>query len=135
MASHKEMKRLADDAAAVRNLATALLNHPDADWTDWEIDFLENMARFEGPEPISTRQREVLFELRDSSRHYSSVDGLSVANLVRDCWIARLDLSEDDELFISDLKSKSVVTLKRRQLLRLLHCSRELQLIHHYVAI
>lgn len=135
MASHKEMKRVADDAVAVRSLAASLLNHPNATWTDWEIDFLENMARFEGPDPISSRQREVLFDLRDSSRHHSSIDGFSVANLVRDCWIARLDLGEDDEAFISDLKSDGITELKRRQLLRLLHCSRELGLINRYIAV
>jgi hypothetical protein len=41
------------------------LDLPHADWNDWEIDFLQHMARHKGPDPITTRQGEKLLELRD----------------------------------------------------------------------
>jgi hypothetical protein len=48
------------DLVAVRSLAKRLLDLPHADWNDWEIDFLQHMARHKGPDPITTRQGEKL---------------------------------------------------------------------------
>ena len=84
---------------------------------------------------ISTRQREKLVELKEDATSYSKFDGLSVASLVRDCWIARLDLSDVDEAFIDDLKDKRTVSLKKRPLMRLLRCARQLDLINGFVAV
>lgn len=133
--NHKEMKRLAEDPAAVRSLATMLLKMRGCEWTDWEIDFLENMQRHAGSEPISIKQREVLSELRDRTKTYTIIDGLSVKKLIDDCWIAHLDLSEEDEAFIGSLKDQSEKPIRERPLLRLLHCARQLNIVERYVAI
>ena len=135
MASHIEMQRLAGDPAAVRTLAQHLLGQPDANWTDWEVDFLDNMASRAGSDPLTMRQREVLVELRDNARSHRQIEGLSVAGLVHQCWLARMDLEEDDEAFIVALKSANTAVLKRRPLLRLLHCARQLGLIDGFVAV
>ena len=133
MASHIEMKKLADSPAAVNALAASLLNMADVDWTEWEIDFLEGKTRFCGPDPLTTRQREMLFELRDNARSYTTFEGFSVASLLRECWLNRLDLSEDDEDFIVRLYAQGTTTLKRRPLFKLLRCARELDLIPGFV--
>lgn len=135
MASHIEMQRLANDPAAVRALAQLLLGQGDANWTDWEVDFLDSMASRAGCDPLTIRQREVLVELRDNARSYRQIEGLSVAGLVRECWLARMDLEEDDEAFIAALKSADTAVLKRRPLLRLLHCARQLGIIDGFVAV
>ena len=135
MSSYLEMQKLARNPAAVVTLASFLLKLPDVGWTEWEADFLENMAARDTAQTITTRQREKLIELRDDAKNYTKFDGLSVANLVRDCWIARLDLSEDDEAFVDALKSSSTTSLKKRPLMRLLRCARELDLVGRFVAV
>ncbi len=133
MSSYLEMQKLAQNPAAVASLATFLLNLPDAGWTEWEANFLDDISHRD--EPLSTRQREKLVELRDDAKNYTKFDGLSVASLLRDCWIARFDLSEDDEEFIDALKQRSTTSLKKRPLFRLLRCARESDLLHNYVDI
>ena len=133
MASHIEMQRLAADTAGIRSLASYLLTVNAVGWTDWELEFLGSMATRADPEPISIRQREVLFELRDDAKTYAKIDGFSVATLMRDCWLARMDLSEVDEEFIDHLKKKNETALKRRPLFRLLHCARQVGLIDRFV--
>ena len=135
MSSYFEMQKLAQNPAAVVTLASFLLKLPDVGWTEWEADFLESMAARDTAQAITTRQREKLIQLRDDAKNFSKFDGLSVANLVRDCWIARLDLSEDDEAFIDNLKTKATTSLKKRPLMRLLKCARELGLVTRFVAV
>jgi hypothetical protein len=65
MQDYREIDRIRKDLIAVRSLAKRLLELPHADWNDWEIDFLQHMARHKGPDPITTRQSEKLVELRD----------------------------------------------------------------------
>ena len=132
MSSYHELHKLAQNPAAVTTLATFLLKLPDAGWSEWEANFLDMIHR---QETLTTRQGEKLIELRDDAKSYSKFDGLSVSSLVRDCWIARLELSEDDEAFIDGLKQHSTTTLKKRPLMRLLRCARELDLVQRYVDI
>lgn len=129
MASYTQMSRTAADPAAVRGMATFLLTVADADWTDWELDFLEHMREYDGPEPLTMRQREVLFELNDKARSYRDYRGLSVRRLVRECWLARSDLDEDNEMFIAKLNDASPPSLKRASLHRLVRCARQLGVI------
>jgi hypothetical protein len=112
-----EMHKVATNAGAVSSLASYLLYLNDANWTDWEIDFLGNMSGWTGLEPITSRQREKLFELRDDATNYSTLKGYSVANLLRGCWLAHLDLDEDDPEFIVRLYEQRVTSLKRRPII------------------
>lgn len=129
MASHIQMNRTAADPTAVQGMATFLLTVQDADWSDWEIDFLEHMREHDGPDPISMRQREVLFELNDKARAYRDYRGLSIRHLIRQCWLARVELDEDNELFITKLNDARPTGLKRSALARLVRCARQLGII------
>jgi hypothetical protein len=129
MASYTQMSRTAADPAAVQGMASFLLTVADADWSDWEVDFLEHMREHEGPEPISMRQREVLFELNDKARNYRDYRGLSVRHLIRECWLARADLDEDGEAFINKLNGARPTGLKRAALYRLVRCARQLGVV------
>jgi hypothetical protein len=135
MATYREMQKLSQNPGAVTMLAGYLRKLDTVAWTDWEMDFLDSMASRTASEPISTRQGEVLAQLNDNAKSYSSLEGLSISSLVRDCWQARVDLSEDDEAFIVGLKEAQTTSLKRRQALRLLACARQLELIDGYISI
>jgi hypothetical protein len=128
MASYLEMQKLALNPSAVPMLAGYLRQLDTVQWTEWELDFLESMAKRTGLEPISTRQREVLVELRDDAvSHTKTRDGLSVCTLILQCWQARLDLDDDDDIaFIDELYGSGTTALKRRPLGRLLSCARQL---------
>jgi hypothetical protein len=97
MQDYKGIDRVRKDAIAVGSLAKRLLGIPNHDWNDWELDFLEHMARHGGPDPITTRQGEKLIELRDDSEYHSSVNGFSVASLIANCWLARDDLNSEQD--------------------------------------
>lgn len=138
MASHRQMKALADDLGAVNALASSLLKMPDAGWTDWEVDFLEHMARIDGEAPLSMRQREILSELRDKSRSYTTVGGprgIRVTRLIAQCWEARADLSEEDEAFVARLFTAHTTALQVAPLARLIRCARQIDDSYTHLAI
>jgi hypothetical protein len=82
MPDYREIDRVRKDSVAVSSLAKRQLAIPSHDWNDWELDYLEHMARHRGRDPITTRQGEKLIELRDDSEYHSSVEGFSVASLI-----------------------------------------------------
>jgi hypothetical protein len=136
MQDYREIDRVRKDAVAVSSLAKRLLVIPNHDWNDWELDFLEHMARHRGRDSIATRQGEKLIELRDDSEYHSLVKGFSVVSLITNCWLARDHLnSEQDRKFIEDLKASGVAAIRRRQLGKLLACARELDEVEKYAAI
>ena len=136
MQDYREIDRIRKDTVAVRSLAKRLLNTQNRDWNDWELDFLEHMARHRGPNPITTRQGEKLIELRDGAEYHSSMQGFSVVSLITNCWLARDDLnSEQDRKFIEELKATGASAIRRRQLGKLLACARELGEVEKYIAI
>jgi hypothetical protein len=129
MATYLDMQKLAQNPGTVTMLASYLLKIETVEWTDWELDFLESIARRTSTDPISTRQREVLMELKDcATSHTVTCDGQSVRALILRCWEARLDLDEEDEQFVGHLYESKATSLKQRQLGRLQHCVRQLNI-------
>jgi hypothetical protein len=129
MATYLDMQKLAQNPGAVTMLASLLLKSDAAEWTDWEIDFLESMANRRSTDPISTRQREVLVELKNNaSSHTKTRDGQSVRALILRCWEARFDLDDEDEQFIVQLYESRATALKSRQLGRLQRCVNNLNI-------
>jgi hypothetical protein len=124
MTSHIEMLRIAKDPVAIRSLAKRLLSLPNHEWTEWEIDFLDSMSKFSGPEPLTMRQREKLIELRDDAEYLTEYRGFSIKRLNERCYLARDDLSERDVEFIEGLRGQA--SIQRRKLSRLLRCCRQL---------
>jgi hypothetical protein len=130
MPDHRALKTLAESPDAVRALARYLLaigaRDPATAWTNWELDFLDNMATRDSPEPLSMRQREVLDDLRSAAERHTEIDGISVRNLIERCWLERADLGDDDDqTFIEDLRASGQRSVTRRQRSRLLRLCRE----------
>lgn len=135
MASDRDIHEHIINPTRALSVVGYLRSIPDAIYTEWEEDFLANLQDKLPAEQLSRRQVEVLLDLRDAAKSYTVVDGYNVAKLVRDCWIARQDLSEDDEEFIDRLKSSNTISLKRRAVLKLLACAKDLNLIDHFVPV
>lgn len=137
MTSYRALKDLAENPDAVRALAEQLLKLSSSElaaWTDWEVDFLDHMARRESEEPLSMRQREVLADLKNAAERHTHIDGLNVRSLIERCWLERADLAADADVeFIESLKDTGQRSITGRQRGRLLRCCREVGLIegHH----
>jgi hypothetical protein len=74
----------------------------------------------------------VLADLRDSAQSYTQVRGFGIAMLIRECWLNRLELEEDDLDFIERLKAEAPKSLKRRAAYRLLACAHRLDVVPQF---
>ena len=134
MASWREIERIRKSPDDFRRLAHSLLASA-GDLTEWESDFLESVTRraaqrrFDLPECYSLRQSEKLLEIRDGRIPVDTVRGFSVVTLVKKCYEARLDLSEDDEIWIAALHAARAFAIKRRDASRLLRLAEQLCII------
>lgn len=128
MANARQIDALAKDPKEARRVAGKLLKLGEVDWTDWELDFMESMAR--RSDELSTRQAEILCELRDGAIRHTHAGGYRLAYIVERCWQERLDLSDDDDIeFLCKLKAKGTVALRRSEALRLRRCAVEVGVI------
>lgn len=135
MASHLEMKRLSDDSATVHGLVQLLQTVTSAEWTEWELSFLDSLQMRKSTDPLSLRQTEKLIELRDAAQSFTRYEGYGIKTLISACYMNRLDLADDEDVaFIERLKAELPTSLKRRPLMRLVRCARELDVIHDYAA-
>jgi hypothetical protein len=124
MPDYREINAIQKDPARARTLAQHLCKLEDIAWTDWELDFLENISGCR--DELSTRQGEKLIELRDETVWYTAVDGFSLKTLIDRCHLCRDELREDDAAFIARLKEARTTKLRRKDARRLLRCARTL---------
>jgi hypothetical protein len=129
MIDYRELDALAKDPRRASLTATMLLTLEDADWNEWEIDFLENLSSWKTP--LSTRQAEKLIELRDVGVLYDKIDGFALKALIDKLWTYRHELA--DASFIEHLKASRAVKLRKRRALKLLAYARQIGEIepHH----
>lgn len=129
MASWQEIHRIRKNAKAFRALAKGLRTHI-AEFTDWEKDFLTSINDQSDKDEFSTRQSEKLLQIRDDYVSVTEIrGGFSIKLILRQCYEARLDLSEDDEAWIVQRFEQSPTTMRRKHAGRLRRCARELGLI------
>jgi hypothetical protein len=121
---YREINALQKNSQRARNLATFLFKLKDIAWTDWELDFLENMSGW--TENPSTRQGEKLVELSEASIWHETIEGFSLRVLADICYCARLDLSDQDADFFERVKASGVRKFRRRDAARVLRCARQL---------
>lgn len=130
MASWREIESIRKRPHEFRAWAEAMLSAGDGDLTEWEADFLEGiLAKPDQKDGYSLRQSEKLLEIRDGRISVDAVRGFSVVTLVRKCFEARFDLSEDDEAWIVGLHEANASAVKRRDAGRLLRCAEHIQII------
>ena len=100
---HREMARIAADPTAVRATAAFITTVLGDKLSSSERDFLAKLSGFEGPDPLSMRQREWLHGLRSRATRRSVVKGYRASTLVRKLWELRFDLNNEAEEFVSEL--------------------------------
>jgi hypothetical protein len=132
MASYREMDAVGREPARFVLMAKQCLLFTDL--TDWERDFLESLVA-RPPERLSTRQGEVLFEIRDNHElHSELIGGFSVAILIQRAYEGRLDLDEADEQWIVEIRKSGAASLRRSQLGRLRRCCVQLGVLEPYIS-
>ena len=136
MASWIEIDRVRKDPRVFKPLAGHLLAAANyaSERSEFATDFLESVSRSDAEE-LTTRQGEILLELRsEGQRHFRIGDGLSVEILIEKCFLARLDLSNDDDIArIEALKVSGRTFVTGRQIGWFKLICRELGEIEAYV--
>jgi hypothetical protein len=129
MASWREIDRVRKDANGARDLAKRLLKIYPGELTEWETDFLQSITTYTELFEFTTRQAEKLLEIRDDTQPVAAWRGFSVATMIRQCYEARLDLTEADEQWIVELRQQGGGAIRRKHLGRLMACARALNII------
>jgi len=136
MASWIEINRVRKDSRVFKPLAGHLLANTDhaRERSDSATDFLENVSHYRSDE-LTTRQGEFLLELRDEARVFFKIgDGLSVEILIEKCFLARLELSNDDDIErVETLKASGRKFITGKQIGWFKRICRELGEIEPYV--
>ena len=111
MTDYREINALQHDLHRARRLAEFLLLIVGAEWNEWETTFLNSIIRqvderLASPDkerrkdPLSTRQVEILVELRDDSILYGKAEGFSIPSLIAGCFEMQHLLNERELEFI-----------------------------------
>ncbi len=101
--NYREMSRIASEPIAVRASARFIKAILGDRLSAWERAFLTKLEAFDGPDPLSMRQRETLWSLRSRATRRSIVKGYRASTLIKKLWELRFDLSESAEEFIEEL--------------------------------
>ena len=135
MASWIEIERVRKDPKVFKPLAGQLLADPAyaEARSEFATDFLQDVSRYRSDE-LSTRQGEILLELRDEARVFFRIgNGLSVEILITKCFSARLDLSGDDDVArIEALKASGRTFVTGKEIGWFKRICKELGLIEPY---
>ena len=125
MIDYRELDALAKDPKRANATAAMLHELEDTDWNVWETDFLEHMSAWRST--LSTRQAEVLIELRDASVLLDKMRGFSLKALIDRLWMYRDELTEESDVeFVSQLKESGAAKLRKRQAAKLLAIARKI---------
>jgi hypothetical protein len=100
---YAKMAALAHDPKAIRRVAKALLKSLDEQLGDRARKFLNQLAAFDGEEPLSGRQQEFLYSLisRQKGRR-ETVGGYRACKLIEELHLMHMDLDEDSEEFVEE---------------------------------
>jgi len=129
MAAWREINEMRGDPKGCCNLAQMLFTSHGHFLTEWEAGFVESIGKKQNVGAFSTRQVELLLDLRDSVTPVEEIHGINLATLSRRCFEARADLPEADEEWIVALCAKPLKCMRRSEGLRLLRVARHLRLI------
>jgi hypothetical protein len=128
---YREMAVLASDPARVRATAKFIIAVEGDDARSRMHAFLADLSKYDGSKPLTVRQLETLFSLRERASRRSRAGRYRAASLIRRAWENRLDLIDDDaEQWLNELLRRGPdAALTRGEWLRLLALCRRLEII------
>ena len=129
MALDREIEQIRNDPDRWKTLARQLPQAGPEAFTDWELDFLEEIPKRKGLEHLSHRQAEILLGIRDNVEIVSSYRGYSVKWLSTACHENRFDLDEEDQAWVERLYANSPAAMRSKDARRLLSMARRLGVI------
>jgi hypothetical protein len=139
MTDYREINALQRDFHRAKRLAEFLLLMVGTEWTDWEDAFLHSIIEqvdqriaTKDDRALSTRQAEILVELRDESVLYERAEKFSIRALIRDCHGMRHLLDDGEAEFIKRHYDAGTTKLRRRQVKFLFHCARKALAVEPY---
>ena len=98
--NYRELSRIGGDPGAVRSTANMVRRLLGERITEWQSNFLLKLENFSGPDRLSTRQCEILIDLRDGSIRRRHIPGYDAVSLVQRLFEERFDLPEDQEDYV-----------------------------------
>jgi hypothetical protein len=128
---YREMTALGREPHRVRAIASTVLDLLAGDLSERSSDLLTKLTKYDGKQPLSTRQLEALYALRERSTRRSIAGGYRASVLVQEAYEARLDLVEyDDEEWITEMHARgSQLVLSTNQWRRLIYICKDLQIL------
>jgi hypothetical protein len=128
---YREMTQLGTDPIRVRALASLIIGHGSSGLSEKAISLLTSLKSYDGAKPLSTRQLEALYSLRENGVRKSKAGRYLADHLLKIIWEARLDLLDDEaEDWLDELhRQGSGIALNRSEWRRLLALARRLDLI------
>lgn len=125
------MSRMAANPDGVRAMARTILALSGDSLSENARAFLERMKTYDGARPLSVRQQETLYSLRENASRRTRVGGYPIARLVAEAWSKRFDLLDDEaEDWIAGLVVRGHgIALTRGECMRLLAVCRRLEII------
>jgi hypothetical protein len=129
---YREMTLLAGDPARVRATAKFIIAVERDDARSRMHAFLADLCKYDGSKPLTVRQLETLFSLRERASRRSRAGRYRATSLIRRAWENRLDLIDDDdaEQWLTELLRRGPdAALTRGEWLRLLALCRRLDII------
>jgi hypothetical protein len=119
MAMLFDVANKAKNSGFFRQLAAQLKQLKNNDWTEWEWEWLGEMAKRSDSYVHSEKERDKLAQIYSYSQLFSGYDGRTVVDMVRVCHRYYLDFAEEDSEFIVELYERQARTVRKRQLRRL----------------
>ena len=129
--NYREMTAMARDPSRVRAVAEFILENGRLGASATR-EFLAHLARYDGSKPLTTRQLETLYSLRERASKRSKVGCYRAAALIRTVWELRLDLLDDAaELWLDQLLARGPdAALSRNEWRRLFALCRRLDILN-----
>lgn len=103
---HRGMLELARDPVRVRALAISLKERLGSEINAKAFDFLTKLERYSDKDFLSGGHREFLWSLIQQASRSSKQGPYRADRLVRMLWEARLDLTEEEEVYVIELHER-----------------------------
>ena len=95
--NYREMARLAQDPAGIRGVAKMIMTVVADELSEKSHSFLSDLQSYDGSRPLSTRQLETLYALRERSTRRPTAGRYRAAVLFKLAFEQRFDLPDVDD--------------------------------------